>query len=329
MIATTGQKATSGPLTTHDPLALTGAGSAAAVAGASPIPHPMTCPGRTIDPLEMVIVPPRNIVQTPGTVRTPSTTRAAGTAPVLSASQARATALAQSTVVAKPGPSALSVPSTPMAWPQATTRALATVLLVRAMVTDTPATLAAPPEAKERTTGRLPAAVGPATTPPFRTAVPTPRLAVTSDREAANTVRTTVPEGQAVVLLTGQGPTIPTRPVMTGSGPRNSLRLGVILRPPMIAGWRAVITARELPTVPQLSARAPEAGLQVHTGRPGPVACSRDWVASARNPAGQHGRIAAPRPANRVRAGVATTRDRGQPTYRRRGRPASQQPDTE
>lgn len=103
MIATTGQKASFGLLTTHDPIALIGAGGAAAVAGASPIPHPMTCPARMTYPRAMVIVPPRDTV------------RARGTVPVPSAGQARTTALAQITVVAKPGPSAISAPSTPLA----------------------------------------------------------------------------------------------------------------------------------------------------------------------------------------------------------------------
>jgi hypothetical protein len=107
MIATIGQKATFGPLTTHDPLALTGASGAAAVAAASPIPHPMTCPARTIKPLAMVLVPRPNTGQAPDTVPVPSTSGGAGTAPVLSAGQARTTARAQITVVAKPGPSAL------------------------------------------------------------------------------------------------------------------------------------------------------------------------------------------------------------------------------
>jgi hypothetical protein len=107
MIATTGQKATFGPLTTHDPHALTGDGGAAAVAAASPIPHSMTCPARTIKPLAMVLVPRPNTGQAPDTVPVPSTNGAAGTAPVLRAGQARTTALAQITVVAKPGPSAL------------------------------------------------------------------------------------------------------------------------------------------------------------------------------------------------------------------------------
>jgi hypothetical protein len=107
MIATTGRKPTFGPLTTHDPLGLTGANGAVAVAAASPIPHPVTCPTRTIKPLAKVLVPRPNTGQAPRTVPVPSTTRAAGTAPVLSAGQARTTALAQITVVAKPGPSAL------------------------------------------------------------------------------------------------------------------------------------------------------------------------------------------------------------------------------
>ena len=107
MIANIGQKATFGPLTTHDPNALTGASGAAAVAAASPIPDPMTCPARTIKPLAMVLVPLLNTGQAPDTVPVPSTTRAAGTAPDLSAGQARTTALAQITVVARPGPSAL------------------------------------------------------------------------------------------------------------------------------------------------------------------------------------------------------------------------------
>jgi hypothetical protein len=304
MIATTGQKATFGPLTTHDPLALTGASGAAAVAAASPIPHPMTCPARTITLLAMVLVPPPNTVRAPETV------------PV--------------TVVAKPGRPALSAASTPLARSQATTRAPATVPLAPAMVTATPATLAARSltTARERTTARFPAVVGPATTPPFRTAARMTRLAVTSDRQVATTARTMVPDEQTVVLATGPGPTTPTRPVMTSSGPRNSLPLGVIVRLPITAERREVKTAPEVLAVP-LSARAPEAGLQVHTGRPGPAACSRDWVASARNPTAPHGRIAALQPANRVRPGVATTRDRGRPTYRHRGRPASQQPDTE
>jgi hypothetical protein len=199
------------------------------------------------------------------------------------------------------------------------------------MVTATPATLAARSltTARERTTARFPAVVGPATTPPFRTAARMTRLAVTSGRQVATTARTTVPDGQTVVLATGPGPTTPARPVVTSSGPRNFLPPGVILRLPMTAERRALKTAPEVPAVPQLSARAPEAGLQVHTGRPGPAVCSRDWVASARNPTAPHGRIAALQPANRVRPGVATTRDRGRPTYRHRGRPASQQPDTE
>jgi hypothetical protein len=107
MIATIGQKPTFGPLTTHDPLALTGASGAVAVAAASPIPHPMTCPARTIKPLAMILVPRPNTGQAPRTVPAPSASGAAGTAPVLRAGQARTTALAQITVVAKPGPSAL------------------------------------------------------------------------------------------------------------------------------------------------------------------------------------------------------------------------------
>ena len=115
MIATTGRKPTFGPLTTHDPLGLIGASGAAAVAAASPIPHPVTCPTRTINPLAMVIVPPPNTVRAPRTVPVPSTTRAAGTAPVLTAGRARTTAQAQITDVAKPGPPALWAPSTPLA----------------------------------------------------------------------------------------------------------------------------------------------------------------------------------------------------------------------
>jgi hypothetical protein len=184
MIATIGQKPTFGPLTTHDPLALTGASGAAAVAAASPIPHPTTGPARTINPLAMVIVPPPNTVWAPGKVPVPRTTRAVGMAPVLSAGQARTTALAEIIVVAKPGLPALSGPSTPLVRSQATTSAPATVPLVPAMVTATPATTAARSltTARERTTARFPAVVGPATIPPFRTAARMTRLAVTSDR---------------------------------------------------------------------------------------------------------------------------------------------------
>jgi hypothetical protein len=121
MIATTGQQTTSGPLTSLDPLALTGAGGAAAVAGANPpIPHRATSPARTINLAAMIIVPAPNTARAPDTVPAPTNALAPDTVP------ARTNPLALDTVPAPTTALAATTNLTPSTGPTPTTGPRAT-----------------------------------------------------------------------------------------------------------------------------------------------------------------------------------------------------------
>jgi hypothetical protein len=273
-IATTRHQTTSGPRTTLDPLTLTVGDGAAAVAGASrSIPHPMTCPARTITPpaaatpprpgtapapskVQDLTTPPGLITALdPGTARAldPGTAPAPDTVPARSTAQTRIIALAASPVaVTTTGPVPIINPET-TAVPRATAAASAGPGRSAISAPSTP--LALPPD-----TMRLPAMVT-ATPPTLRALLAEASQLATAVRRGTTFLQATTAalavttaRGTRTLRLPGVGPatTPPFRVAArtAGQAATSDRQAATILRTTALLGRAVVRPTGQGPSTP-------------------------------------------------------------------------------